>query len=142
MEDSLKNSTVGLVKLEELLSTETQGIGGKPKRGRLRVRMSSSKSCCSIISLAEGKAPFSAPRIDGLFYVENLLREEQKEVKKRKKSAKATPSFALDDEADGADAFLDLPHPTAAQTMRAKCSAAVCRIIYSVAPPQMKIEIE
>jgi protein FAM50 len=39
-----------------------------------------------------------------LFYVENLFREEQKKVKKRKKSAKATTlSFALDDEGDGAD---------------------------------------
>jgi hypothetical protein len=37
------------------------------------------------------------------FYVENLFREEQKKVKKRKKSAKATLSFALDDEGDGAD---------------------------------------
>jgi protein FAM50 len=36
-----------------------------------------------------------------LFYVENLLREEQKKVKKRKKSGKATLSFALDDEGEG-----------------------------------------
>jgi protein FAM50 len=38
-----------------------------------------------------------------LFYMENLLREEQKKVKKRKKATKATLSFALDDEGDGAD---------------------------------------
>jgi XAP5, circadian clock regulator len=36
-------------------------------------------------------------------YVENFFREEQKKVKKRKKAAKATLSFALDDEGDGAD---------------------------------------
>jgi XAP5, circadian clock regulator len=36
-----------------------------------------------------------------LFYVENLFRGEQKKVKKRKKSGKATLSFALDDEGDG-----------------------------------------
>ena len=66
--------------------------------------MYSSKSCCSFVSLPEGKTSFSAPRIDDLFYVENLFREEQKKVKKRKKYAKATLSFALDDEADGADA--------------------------------------
>jgi protein FAM50 len=35
--------------------------------------------------------------------VEHLFREEQKRVKKRKKFAKVTLSFALDDEADGAD---------------------------------------
>jgi hypothetical protein len=35
--------------------------------------------------------------------VEHLFREEQKRVKKRKKPAKVTLSFALDDEADGAD---------------------------------------
>ena len=36
--------------------------------------------------------------------MENLFREEQKKVKKRKKSAKVvTLSFAFDDEADGAD---------------------------------------
>jgi len=64
--------------------------------------MCSSKSCCSFVSLPEGKTSFSAPRIDDLFYVENLFREEQK-VKKRKKYAKATLSFALDDEPDGAD---------------------------------------
>jgi hypothetical protein len=33
--------------------------------------------------------------------VENLFREEQKKVKKRKKSGKATLSFALDDEGEG-----------------------------------------
>ena len=38
-----------------------------------------------------------------LFYVENLFREEQKKGKKRKKSAKATLSFALDDEGDAAN---------------------------------------
>jgi len=35
--------------------------------------------------------------------VENLLREEQKKVKKRKKTAKATLSFALDDDGDTAE---------------------------------------
>jgi protein FAM50 len=66
--------------------------------------MCSSKSCCSFVSLPERKTSFSAPRTDDLFYVENFFREEQKKVKKRKKSAKATLSFALDDEADGVDA--------------------------------------
>ena len=36
-----------------------------------------------------------------LFYVENMFREEQKKVKKRKKSGKVTLSFALDDEGEG-----------------------------------------
>jgi protein FAM50 len=36
-----------------------------------------------------------------LFCVENLFRDEQKKVKKRKKSGKATLSFALDDEGEG-----------------------------------------
>ena len=42
---------------------------------------------------------------DGLRDVENLFRDEQKKVKKRKKVAKSTLSFALDDEAgeEGAD---------------------------------------
>jgi hypothetical protein len=57
--------------------------------------MSSSKSYCSIVSLAEGKDPFSPPSIDGSFYVENSLREEQNEVTKQKKSAKATPQMPL-----------------------------------------------
>ena len=35
---------------------------------------------------------------DDLLDVENLFREDQKKVKKRKKAAKATLSFALDDE--------------------------------------------
>jgi protein FAM50 len=39
-----------------------------------------------------------------LFYVENLFRDEQKKVKKRKKSGKATLSFALDDEGEGGGA--------------------------------------
>ena len=35
--------------------------------------------------------------------MENLFRDEQKKVKKRKKVAKSTLSFAVDDEGDGAD---------------------------------------
>jgi protein FAM50 len=35
--------------------------------------------------------------------VENLFREETKKVKKRKKAAKATLSFAMDEEGDGDD---------------------------------------
>ena len=66
--------------------------------------MSSSKSCCSTVSLPKGKSSFPAPRIDDLFYVESLFREEQKKVKKRKKSTGATLSFTLGDEADGAGA--------------------------------------
>ena len=48
-----------------------------------------------------------------LFYVENLFREEQRKVKKRKKSAKATLSFALDDEGIGADSSSGSPTPSA-----------------------------
>ncbi|KAH9981010.1 XAP5-domain-containing protein [Lactifluus volemus] len=69
MEDSLKNSTVGLVRLEDF----------QQKRKELE----------------EAKAR-EAARTDE-------LKEEQKKVKKRKKAAKATLSFALDDEGDGAD---------------------------------------
>ncbi|KAN0112075.1 XAP5, circadian clock regulator domain containing protein [Russula decolorans] len=67
MEDSLKNSTVGLVKLEDF----------QQKRKELE----------------EAKAR-EAARTD-------VLKEEQKKVKKRKKSSKATLSFALDDEGEG-----------------------------------------
>ncbi|KAI0306332.1 XAP5, circadian clock regulator-domain-containing protein [Multifurca ochricompacta] len=69
MEDTLKNSTVGLVKLEDF----------QQKRKELE----------------EAKAR-EAARTDE-------LKGEQKKVKKRKKSAKATVSFALDEEGDGAD---------------------------------------
>ncbi len=49
-----------------------------------------------------------------LFLVENLLREEQKKVKKRKKSGKSTLSFALDDEDEGgADSTSGSATPTA-----------------------------
>ncbi len=51
-----------------------------------------------------------------LFYVENLFREEQKKVKKRKKSGKATLSFALDDEGEvegGADSTSGSATPNA-----------------------------
>ncbi len=52
--------------------------------------------------------------MDGLFYVENLFRDEQKKVKKRKKSAKATKlSFALDDEAEDADSLSGSATPNA-----------------------------
>ncbi|KAI0064559.1 XAP5-domain-containing protein [Artomyces pyxidatus] len=83
MEDSLKRSTVGLVRLEEFQQRRKE--------------------------LEEAKAR-EAARTDelkpsgGLFCVENLLREDQKKAKKRKKSAKATLSFALDEDGeDGAD---------------------------------------
>jgi len=45
--------------------------------------------------------------------VENLFREEQKKVKKRKKSAKATLSFALDEDAEGADSTSGSATPNA-----------------------------
>jgi hypothetical protein len=52
--------------------------------------------------------------MDDLFYVENLFRDEQKKVKKRKKSAKATTlSFALDDEAEDADSLSGSATPNA-----------------------------
>jgi protein FAM50 len=58
----------------------------------------------------------SASRTGGLFYEENLFRDEQKKVKKRKKSAKATLSFALDDdEADDADANSGSATPNAGE---------------------------
>jgi hypothetical protein len=40
---------------------------------------------------------------DDLYCVENLFRDETKKLKKRKKVAKATLSFALDDEDQGED---------------------------------------
>ncbi|KAF8503310.1 XAP5, circadian clock regulator-domain-containing protein [Russula emetica] len=67
MEDTLKNSTVGLVKLEDFQQRRKE--------------------------LEEAKAR-EAARTD-------VLKEEQKKVKKRKKSSKATLSFALDDEGEG-----------------------------------------
>ncbi|KAI0950416.1 hypothetical protein AcV7_008885 [Taiwanofungus camphoratus] len=50
---------------------------------------------------------------DGLQNVENLFREEQKKVKKRKKSAKSTLSFALDDEEGEGDGNGTSPSPDA-----------------------------
>ncbi|KAI0277240.1 XAP5-domain-containing protein [Russula aff. rugulosa BPL654] len=67
MEDTLKNSTVGLVKLEDFQQRRKE--------------------------LEEAKAR-EAARTD-------VLKEEQKKVKKRKKSGKAKLSFALDDEGEG-----------------------------------------
>ena len=49
----------------------------------------------------------------GSWYVENFFREEQRKVKKRKKSAKSTLSFALDDEAEGADSTSGSATPNA-----------------------------
>ncbi|EPT06047.1 hypothetical protein FOMPIDRAFT_1109728 [Fomitopsis schrenkii] len=71
MEDTLKKSTVGLVKLEEFQQRRKE--------------------------LEEAKAR-EAARTSELKY--NLLRDEQKK-KKRKKTAKSTLSFAMDDEGDG-----------------------------------------
>ncbi|KAH9998099.1 XAP5, circadian clock regulator-domain-containing protein [Russula compacta] len=79
MEDSLKNSTVGLVRLEEFQQRRKE--------------------------LEEAKAR-EAARTDE-------LKEEQRKVKKRKKSAKATLSFALDDEGTGADSTSGSPTPNA-----------------------------
>ncbi|KAJ3725794.1 XAP5, circadian clock regulator-domain-containing protein [Lentinula raphanica] len=67
MEDSLKNSTVGLVHLEEF----------QQKRRELE----------------EAKAREAART--------NELKDDMKKVKKRKKTAKATLSFAMDDDAGG-----------------------------------------
>ncbi|KAJ3732313.1 XAP5, circadian clock regulator-domain-containing protein [Lentinula guzmanii] len=67
MEDSLKNSTVGLVHLEEF----------QQKRRELE----------------EAKAREAART--------NELKDDMKKVKKRKKAAKATLSFAMDDEGEG-----------------------------------------
>ncbi|KZT11334.1 XAP5-domain-containing protein [Laetiporus sulphureus 93-53] len=69
MEDTLKKSTVGLVKLEEFQQRRKE--------------------------LEEAKAR-EAARTNELKYC--LFREEQKKVKKRKKMAKSTLSFALEDE--------------------------------------------
>ncbi|KIM87218.1 hypothetical protein PILCRDRAFT_815694 [Piloderma croceum F 1598] len=69
MEDSLKNSTVGLVKLEDF---------------QLKRK-----------ALEEAKAREAAMTSD--------LKDETRRAKKRKKAAKATLSFAMDDEEDGGD---------------------------------------
>ncbi|KAF8743630.1 hypothetical protein AX14_001688 [Amanita brunnescens Koide BX004] len=67
VEDSLKNSTVGLVRLEEFQQRRKE--------------------------IEEARAREAART--------NELKDEQKKSKKRKKIAKATLSFALDDEGDG-----------------------------------------
>ncbi|KAH9934721.1 XAP5-domain-containing protein [Fomitopsis serialis] len=69
MEDTLKKSTVGLVRLEEFQQRRKE--------------------------LEEAKAR-EAARTNELKY--NLFRDEQKKAKKRKKAAKSTLSFAMDDE--------------------------------------------
>ncbi|KAH9958280.1 XAP5, circadian clock regulator-domain-containing protein [Russula dissimulans] len=79
MEDSLKNSTVGLVKLEDF----------QQKRKELE----------------EAKAR-EAARTDE-------LKEEQKKVKKRKKSSKITLSFALEDDPEGPDSTSGSATPNA-----------------------------
>ncbi|RPD66082.1 XAP5-domain-containing protein [Lentinus tigrinus ALCF2SS1-7] len=71
MEDTLKQSTVGLVRLEEFQQRRKE--------------------------LEEAKAREAARTNELKYDVEGLFREEKK-VKKRKKTAKSTLSFALDDD--------------------------------------------
>ncbi|KAF8911975.1 XAP5-domain-containing protein [Gymnopilus junonius] len=78
MEESLKNSTVGLVRLEDFQQRRKE--------------------------LEEAKAR-EAAQTNELKY--NLFRDDTKKTKKRKKAAKATLSFAMDDEED-ADSVADV----------------------------------
>ncbi|KAJ7343276.1 XAP5, circadian clock regulator-domain-containing protein [Mycena albidolilacea] len=80
MEDSLKNSTVGLVHLEDF----------QRKRAELE----------------EAKAREAAKT--------NALKDDTRKMKKRKKAAKATLSFAMDDEEEAGDADTprDSPKPS------------------------------
>ena len=83
---------------------------------RRHVRMNSSKPSRSysiLVRLASPGRSSCVRSVDDLFYVENLFREEQKKVKKRKKSAKATTlSFALDDDGDTVDSTSGAATPT------------------------------
>ncbi|TFY78415.1 hypothetical protein EWM64_g5597 [Hericium alpestre] len=78
MEETLKKSTVGLVRLEEFQQRRKE--------------------------LEEAKAREAARtdelNLGDLLDVEDLFRDEQKKLKKRKKSAKSTLSFALDDDGE------------------------------------------
>lgn len=77
MEDTLKKSTVGLVKLEEFQQRRKE--------------------------LEEAKAREAART--------NEIKDEQKKVKKRKKVAKSTLSFAVDDEGEGEASHGSTPAP-------------------------------
>ncbi|KAF9475851.1 XAP5-domain-containing protein [Pholiota conissans] len=90
MEESLKNHTVGLVRLEEFQQRRKE--------------------------LEEAKAREAAQSND-LKY--NLFREDAKKAKKRKKAAKATLSFALTDEEDE-DGDLDGDADTSAAAKKNK----------------------
>jgi len=109
MEDSLKNSTVGLVKLEEFQQKRKELEEAKAREA---ARTDVLKYVLFLYPFASGTCS-SVRRTGDLFYVENLFREEQKKVKKRKKSAKATLSFALDDEGEGADSTSGSATPNA-----------------------------
>ncbi|KAJ7905729.1 XAP5, circadian clock regulator-domain-containing protein [Mycena olivaceomarginata] len=88
MEDSLKNSTVGLVHLEDFQRKRAELEEAKGARSR--------ENQC--------------PQI-----VENLFRDDTRKMKKRKKAAKATLSFAMDDDeeaAGDADTPRDSPKPS------------------------------
>jgi protein FAM50 len=78
--------------------------------------MSSSKpsrSYPTFVRLASPGRSLCVRSVDDLFYVENLFREGQKKVKKRKKSAKATTlSFALDDDGDTVESTSEAATPS------------------------------
>ncbi|KXN92207.1 hypothetical protein AN958_08660 [Leucoagaricus sp. SymC.cos] len=79
MEESLKNSTVGLVKLEDFQQKRKE-----LEEQKLREAARTNELNC-------------------LQRMENMLRDDARKAKKRKKVAKATLSFALDDEENEED---------------------------------------
>ena len=93
MEDTLKKSTVGLVRLEDFQQRRKELEEAKAREAartnELKYVWRSARffSCFTLCMRAS----------DDLLDVEDLLRDEKK-VKKRKKTAKSTLSFALDDE--------------------------------------------
>ena len=98
MEDTLKKSTVGLVRLEDFQQRRKELEEAKAREAartnELKYVVHSYSVVCKTVACRA-----TSLRTDCLPDVEGLFRDEKK-VKKRKKTAKSTLSFAMDDEGD------------------------------------------
>ena len=98
MEDTLKQSTVGLVRLEDFQQRRKELEEAKAREAartnELKYVVHSYSVVCKTVACRA-----TSLRTDCLPDVEGLFRDEKK-VKKRKKTAKSTLSFAMDDEGD------------------------------------------
>ncbi|CCM02086.1 uncharacterized protein FIBRA_04163 [Fibroporia radiculosa] len=112
VEDTLKKSTVGLVKLEDFQQRRKELEEAKAREA---ARTNELKY---VVFPAE---PFSSIELHAncLPVVENVFRDEQKKIKKRKKMAKSTLSFAVDDE-EGNDGNSSNPNDISSEAKPAK----------------------